>query len=74
MLMRFLKELFNLRIILNCLVFAIPVSMLILLRIDYTEQIPLLCQESLEVFLSCILLTFLVVRGMLLILYFLSGK
>ena len=72
--MSVLREFFNGRIIINCILFAMPISFLFMLRVIYVQDIPFLSMAASKIFLFLVVMVFVLLRFFLFILYLLSRR
>ena len=69
-----LKEFFNLRILLNCILFALPVAVLCLWRMVYVMHLPFLSAEAAEAYVCFVLAIFIALRLLLFVMYLLGSR
>jgi len=72
--MSVLREFFNGRIIINCILFALPISFLFMLRVIYVQDIPFFSMVAGKIFLYLVVMVFVLLRFFLFILYLLSRR
>ncbi len=72
--MGILREFFNGRILINCTVFSLFLSVLFMLRFIYIQHIPFFSQGALQAYIFFVILTFIVLRIFLFILYLLGRR
>ena len=72
--MSHLKELINGRILVNCAIFAAVIGAVILWRVTYVQHTDIISEESGEMYLSIVLILFVVLRIILFLLYFLAKR
>ncbi|MCF8448619.1 MAG: hypothetical protein K9G49_02005 [Taibaiella sp.] len=72
--MNLLKEFFVKRTLINCLVFALPVSLLFLWRFVSLRSIPFFSADALQIYLVFVVLDFLFILFVFFILFWLSKR
>jgi len=72
--MSIFREFFSGRIILNCILFAIPVSFFCMLRVIYVQDISFFSVEAGKIFLFLVAMLFVALRLFLFLLYLLSRR
>jgi len=72
--MSHLKELFDRRILVNCVVFALAIGAVIMWRVTYVQHMDIISEETMEMYLSVVLILFLVLRTVLFLLYLLAHR
>lgn len=70
--MGIIRELFNRRILINCTIFSSFLSLLFMWRFIYVQHIPFFSKDAWQIFLFFMMLTFIVLRVFLFILYLLG--
>ena len=69
-----LREFFSRRILMNCMFFAVPMSVLFTLRMTYVMHIPFFSKEGGQAYLLFVALTFIALRLFLFVLYLLGSR
>ena len=72
--MSLLKEFFSPRILINCAIFAVVISVVLLWRITYVKGMELVSEDAAEIYLWLVVITFLVLRMISFILYLLARR
>jgi len=72
--MKLLKEFFNKRVLINCLVFSVLASLLILLRVVFVKHIPFFSNVAMQVFVFLACVNFVLFRLVFFILFWLSQR
>ena len=72
--MGLLREFFSGRILINCILFALPLSVLFTWRMVYVLHIPFFCVDAGQIYLVFVGLTFVVLRIFLFLLYLLGRR
>ena len=72
--MKAIKAFLNKSTIVNCLVFALVISILFAWRHTYTREIPLFSLVSFQIYLSFVAVNFLVFLGVFFILFLLGRR
>ena len=69
-----LKELFNVRILINCLIFSLIIGGILLWRITYVRGMEMFSAESGEVYLYLVGISFVVLRVVMFVLYLFARR
>ncbi len=72
--MSHLKELFNGRILINCIIFALVIGAVILWRVTYVQHTDLISEDSMEMYLTIVVILFVVLRIVMFLLYLLAKR
>ena len=72
--MSHLKELINGRILINCTIFALVIGAVILWRVTYVQHTDLISEEAGEMYLTIVVILFLVLRIIMFLLYLLAKR
>ena len=69
-----LREFFSPRILVNCAIFAVVISVILLWRITYVKGMEMVSSEAAEIYLWLVLITFFVLRMISFFLYLLARR
>ena len=72
--MGMIKDVFNKRTLLNCIVFSLPASILFLWRFTYVKEIPFFSVLAAQVYLFFVAANFIIVLLVFIILHWLSNR
>lgn len=72
--MSMLKEFFSPRILINCAIFAVLVSVILLWRITYVKGMEIVSSEAAEIYLWLVVISFVVLRMISFLLYLLARR
>jgi len=72
--MSMLKEFFSPRILINCLLFSVVISFVLLWRITYVKGMEIVSEEAAEIYLWLVIITFFVLRIISFLLYLLARR
>jgi hypothetical protein len=69
-----LRTFFNRRLFLNCIVFSVPVSLLMLMRITHINNIPFFSADAAQIYLFLVFCGFFIFLFILFVLHWLSKR